>query len=138
MRLRVLTLPVATLLSATALTVHRAPTPRVPQQAQITAACTSGTTPKVTPATIALARADNIQWRSVSPGATSWTITPKDPKNWLFAVTSITGSPQSPATSPQPLQSAVAGYHYRYMVRITCSDGSSQVIDPDIVVGGSE
>jgi hypothetical protein len=138
MRLRVLTLPLVALASATAVTTSRTPVPRVPQQAQITSACTQGSTPQVTPATIAMARADNIQWRSVSPGATSWTITPKDPKNWLFEATSITGNPESPATSTRPLPSAVAGYHYGYSVRITCSDGSSQVIDPDIVVGGSE
>jgi hypothetical protein len=138
MRLRVLIFPLAGLMAAAAVTTSPSGPPRVPQQAQITAACTPGSTPQVTPAVVAMARADIVQWRSVSSGATSWTITPKDPKDWLFAVASIVGNPQSPATSPQPLQSAVAGHHYRYTVRITCSDGSSQVIDPDIVGGGSE
>ncbi|MCG6955700.1 MAG: hypothetical protein LJF04_06885 [Gemmatimonadetes bacterium] len=138
MKLRVLTFPLAGLVAATAVTTSRTALPRVPQQAQITAACTPGSTPQVTPATVAMARTDIVQWRSVSSGATSWTITPKDTTDWLFAVDSITGNPEEPATSPEPLESAAAGHPYRYMVTITCSDGSSQVIDPDIVIGGGE
>lgn len=135
MRLRVLTLPVLLLLATSAVLAHRPEARRVPKEAKITAACTGGGNPGVHPPSIAMARADHIVWVSVSRRAVSWTITPKDPANWPFAELSFTGTPESPAVTPPPLPGALLNHAYSYNVTVVCSDGTSQVIDPDIIIG---
>jgi hypothetical protein len=135
MRLRVVTVPVLLLVALSAVWAHRPEVRRVPRAANITAACTPGGNPGVHPPSIAMARADHIAWTSVSPRAVSWTITPKDPANWPFAEPSFTGTPGSPAVTPQPLPGALLNHVYGYNVTVVCSDGTSQVIDPDIIIG---
>lgn len=135
MRLRVMTFPLLVVLAVAAAATHGTPAFRAPKQANVTAACTPANNPRIAPASIALSRADNVEWHSVSPNATSWTITPKDTLDWPFAQRSFTGTPQSPATTPQPLPSAVANHPYHYKVTIRCSGMGPQVIDPDIIIG---
>lgn len=109
-----------------------------PQFANIVAACTPGATPQVQPQRVTMTRQDNVIWRVTSGQAASWTISPKNPSDWLFAQASFTGTPENPATTPQPRAEALANHPYAYNVSITCADGSVQVIDPDIVIGGAE
>ena len=135
MRLRVVTLPVLLLLATSAVWAHRPDARRVPKQANITAACTPGGNPGVNPPSIAMTRADHIEWGSVSPRAVSWTITPKDPDDWPFEAESFTGTPGSPAVTPNPLPGALLNHAYGYNVTVVCRDGTSQVIDPDIIIG---
>jgi hypothetical protein len=137
MRLRVIILPLAAVLAA-AVAAVRAPALPVPQQANVTSACTPGTQAQVTPATIAMKRTDNVVWGSVSPNATSWTIAPKDTLDWLWSQRTFTGTPKTPATTPEPLASAKVNHPYRYKVTVVCEDGTTQVIDPDIIIGGGQ
>jgi hypothetical protein len=137
MRLRVIILPLAAVLAA-AVAAVRAPALPVPQQANVTSACTPGTQAQVTPATIAMKRTDNVVWGSVSPNATSWTIAPKDTLDWLWSQRTFTGTPKTPATTPEPLASAKVNHPYRYKVTVACEDGTTQVIDPDIIIGGGQ
>ncbi len=138
MHLRVITLPVLALLVLSASVANRARTPRAPRQANVTGACTPEATPQINPPSIAMQRADNVVWGSVSPNATSWTITPKDPRDWPWTQRSFTGTREAPATTPPPLASALANHPYRYNVRVLCADGTVQNIDPDIVIGDGE
>ena len=135
MRLRVFAVPVILLVTVSAPWGTHREMRRDPKEANITAACTPGDNPGVNPPTIAMKRADHIVWGSVSPRAVSWTITPKDPSNWPFAEQSFTGTPDAPAVTPPPLASAILNHAYSYNVTVVCSDGSSQVIDPDIIIG---
>jgi len=135
MRLRIVTLPVVMFLTLAALWAGGPDARRVPKQANITAACTPGDNPGVHPPSIAMKRADHIVWGSVSPGAVSWTITPKDPANWPWSEMSFTGTPEAPAVTPQPLPGALANHVYSYNVTVVCRDGTSQLIDPDIIIG---
>jgi len=139
MRLRVLALPVlAAVAFAAAPRDTESPVDRAPVPANIIGACSPGASPSVRPPSIAMRRIDNIEWRSGSPGATSWTITPKNPQDWPFAQQSFTGTGDGAAVTPQPLTSAVANHPYAYNVTITCADGSTQVIDPDIIIGDAQ
>jgi len=138
MRLRVTILPLLVSLTLVAAAANRGRTLRAPKQASVTGACTPGATPQITPSTIAMQRADNVVWGSVSRNATSWTITPKDTLDWPWTERSFTGTPAAPATTPQPLASALANHPYRYNVRVECADGTAQNIDPDIIIGGSQ
>lgn len=138
MRLRVLALPLVAAVALTALADAPEPISRVPRQASVTAACTPGGNPGVNPPSIAMARADHIEWRSASPAAVRWVITPKDPNNWPFAQQSFTGTPEAPAVTPQPLPSAIANHPYAYNVTVTCADGTTQLIDPDIIIGDAQ
>lgn len=135
MRLRVVTLPFLLLVAGSMLWAARPEAPRAPKQANITAACTPGDNPGVNPPTIAMQRADHIVWGSVSPRAVSWTITPKDPANWPWSEMSFTGTPEAPAVTPQPLPGALANHVYSYNVTVVCRDGTTQLIDPDIIIG---
>ena len=109
-----------------------------PRFANIVAACTPGSTPQVQPQRVVMSRQDSVVWRVTSGQASSWTITPKDPQNWLFDQTTFTGTPASPAVTRRPSPDAVEGRPYAYNVSISCPDGSSQLIDPDIVIGGAQ
>lgn len=135
MRLRVAALPVLVILAAPALLALRTDGRPAPKQANITAACTPGGNPGVNPPSIAMRRADHIVWGSVSPKAVAWTITPKDTLDWPFAAMSFTGTPTAPAVTPQPLPGAVLHHAYGYNVTVVCADGTSQLIDPDIIIG---
>jgi len=104
----------------------------------IVAACTPGDNPSVQPQLIRMNRIDNISWRLASGQATGYTITPKNPQNWPFAQVSISGTPEAPPTSPNPRPEAQNGVVYSYNVTISCPDGSTQLIDPDIVIGGAQ
>ena len=135
MRLRVTTLPLLALLAVSAaLAIHDAVT-RVPKQANITAACNPSGNPSVNPQRIDMLRVDHVEWRSVSPGAVAWTITPKDPANWPWAEASFTGTPDAPAVTPQPLPGALLNHLYSYNVTVVCRNGTTQLIDPDIIIG---
>ena len=109
-----------------------------PQFANITGACTPANNPQVQPARIGMTRQDNIVWRVNGQLASSFVISPKDPENWLFDQLSFTGTPAQPATTPSPRASALPNHPYAYMVTINCADGSTQVIDPDIVIGEAD
>ena len=109
-----------------------------PKFASITGACNASGSPQVQPGRIQMLRADNVVWREPSGRAASFTIEPKNPQDWAFAQASFTGTPQQPATTPPPSPNAVAGHPYAYKVTIRCSDGSTQVIDPDLVIGGAQ
>lgn len=136
MRLRVIALPV---LAASVLALASGDDEtRVPRHANITAACNPGGNPSVNPSRIDMTRVDHVEWRSVSPRATQWVIYPKDPADWPWEQQSFTGTPEAPAVTPQPLPSAQANHVYRYNVRVTCADGSTQIIDPDIVIGDAQ
>jgi hypothetical protein len=135
MRPRAFALTVLTVLALSAAAATRA---RAPRQANVTGACTPQATPQITPPTIAMQRSDIVVWGSVSSNATSWTITPKDTLDWPWSQRSFTGTPRAPATTPQPLASALANHPYRYNVRVQCADGTAQNIDPDIVIGDGE
>jgi hypothetical protein len=106
--------------------------PRAPKYATITAACTPGS-PSVEPHTVQMSRADNVEWREPSGRAISWTITPKDPARWPFGA-EIRGNQQAPANSGTPGATGT----YSYNVTIQCADGSTQVIDPDIIIGDAQ
>ena len=106
-----------------------------PQFANIAGACTPGNNPQVQPVRVTMTRQDNIVWRVLGQRATSFTITPKDPANWLFDQASFTGTPAAPATTPSPRASALPNHPYAYNVTIQCADGTTQLIDPDIVIG---
>jgi len=138
MRLRVMILPLLVLLTLTAAAANRGRTPRAPQEAKVTGACTPSDQARINPPSIAMRRSDNVAWTSASPNATSWTITPKDTLDWPFAARTFTGTPEAPATTPQPLASAIERHAYRYNVRVQCADGTSQDIDPDIIIGGEQ
>ena len=131
MRVRFLLLP--TLVVAVAFTGPGPDAPRDPKFATIAGACTPAENPSVQPAQVLMTRADNVEWREPSGRATSWVITPKDAERWPFP-SSIGGTPQGPANSGAPAAGAAAGV-YSYNVTITCGDGSTQVIDPDIIIG---
>ena len=135
---RVMTLPLLAVLATAAVAAVRAPALPVPQQANVTSACTPGAQAQVTPATIAMKRTDNVVWGSVSPNAVSWTIAPKDTLDWPWTQSTFTGTPEAVATTPEPLASAKVNHPYRYKVTVACEDGTTQVIDPDVIIGGSQ
>jgi hypothetical protein len=138
MRLRVMILPLLVLLTLTAAAAHRGRTPRAPQEAKVTGACNASDQARINPPSIAMRRSDNVVWTSSSPQATSWTVTPKDTLDWPWTQRSFTGTPATPATTPQPLPSAIEKHPYRYNVLVRCADGSTQNIDPDIIIGGEQ
>lgn len=135
MRLRVVILPLVLMLAVALASAVRPDAARAPKYADITAACTPGGKGHVSPPTIAMKRADNIEWRSVSPRAVSWTITPKDPADWPFDDGSFTGTERSGAVTPSPRAAATLNHAYRYNVTVVCRDGTSETIDPDIIIG---
>jgi len=134
MRLHSLVLPVAVpvLLVLGAASVAR----RAPKAVTITAACNPSGNPDVQPQRRDMTRQDHVEWREPSGRATAWTITPKDPADWPFADT-LRGDQETPAATALPAASAPADHPFGYQVRITCADGSTQTIDPDIVIGGN-
>ena len=123
----------SSLVAAVAFTAPGEDAPRDPKFATIAGACTPSENPSVQPAQVLMTRSDNVEWREPSGRAASWAITPKDPQRWPFAG-SIGGNQQSPANSGAPTEGAALGV-YSYNVTITCADGSTQVIDPDIIIG---
>lgn len=135
MRLHVLVLPVAVVLATLPASAPDSPTAPVPRQAFITGACNPSENPAVNPPRIDMARVDHIEWRTQSPQVASFTITPKVPENWPFAAQSFAGTRDTPAVTPQPLPTALLNHTYSYNVILLCSDGSTQVIDPDIIIG---
>lgn len=112
--------------------------PPDPRFATITGACNEGENPQVQPNRVLMSRADHVEWREPSGRATQWVISPKDPEDWLFPEASYTGTQEAPATTPSPREDALADHPYGYNVTITCSDGSTEVIDPEIVIGDGE
>ena len=80
----------------------------------IVAACTPGTNPAVQPPLIQMNRIDNISWRLAS------------------------GQASGAAVPEMKRIEAEDGVRYSYNVSISCPDGSSQLIDPDIVIGGAQ
>jgi hypothetical protein len=137
MRLRVLTLP-ALLALAVGFYPGADDAPPVPRYANITAACNPSGNPSVNPARINMNRVDHIEWRAQSPRVASFTISPKDPANWPFAQASFSGTGEAPAVTPSPVAGARANHSYAYNVTIQCTDGSTQIIDPDIIIGDAE
>lgn len=139
MRLSKAVLASALLLPLAALAARRAPVPPKPQKAHVAAACTPHKTPFVKPDPIRIKRTENVEWLPdvSSPKATSWTIAPKDTVDWLFSQRTFAGTPKTPATTPTPLSSAKAGHAYQYVVTIVCKDGTTQTIDPDIIISTS-
>lgn len=136
MRLSALALPLVLLLSDGGIPrIDAHGQARPPQPAVITAACTPGGTPAVNPPRIRMTRADHIRWSAGSGRVASFTITPKDPGNWPFAAQAFAGTPDAPALTPLPLASAVEEHPYAYNVTLVCSDGTVQIIDPDIIIG---
>lgn len=133
MHLRAFVLPVALLLAASPASTPDAD--RVPRQAFITGACNPSGNAAVNPQRIDMTRVDNIEWHSQSPRVASFTITPKVPENWPFAAQSFAGTRDTPAVTPQPLPSALLNHTYSYNVNIVCEDGTTQLIDPDIIIG---
>jgi hypothetical protein len=83
-------------------------------------------------------RADNVRWTENSGRATSWEIVPKDTLDWPFASRSIVGTPEAPADSGTPVSQAQQDHVYSYAVHIHCTDGSTQTIDPEIIIGDTE
>ena len=86
-----------------------------------------------------MARQDHVEWQEQTGRATAWMITPKDRERWPFADT-IRGSQETPAATGLPvttglLASARDSVHLQYDVTITCQDGRTQHIDPEIVIG---
>jgi hypothetical protein len=137
MRLRVVTLPVLLILIGVLASARRADAVREPRYANIVAACTGAPndTARVEPPSIAMKRADHVQWRSRSPNADSFAVTPKNPDDWPFAELSFKGTRSAPAVTPEPLPTAILGHAYRYDVTVFCRNGTTQTIDPDIIIG---
>ena len=139
MRLRAIAMPLVAVLAAASLLQPQPGSEgdavRVPKQANITAACNPQRNGAVNPERIDMTRLDHVEWRSVSPKAVSFTITPKDPGNWPWAETSFSGTADSAAVTPAPLPSAQLNHPYAYNVTVRCDDGSTEVIDPDIIIG---
>ena len=105
--------------------------PWVPRVVNIVAACTGGS-PRVEPSQVRINFADNVEWRATGQ-VTSFAITPKDTERWPFP-RNIAGNPQTPASSGLPPTGTPVGT-YLYYVVISCPDGSTQVIDPEIIIG---
>lgn len=134
MRLSVLALPLAVLLGAGAHPEHTTQTPP-PQRANITAVCNGSGNGAVNPPRINMRRAEHIEWSANSPQVASFTITPKEAGNWPFEAAAFAGTRSSPAVTPQPLPSALENHPYAYNVTVICTDGTVEVIDPDIIIG---
>ena len=131
-------LPVLAVAAAGFVWGGEAPVPE-PRFANIVAACAGqGTQPSVRPNRVLMNRVDSIVWREQTGRSSRFVISPKNPENWLFDQQSFTGTPQSPARTRRPSPGAAAGVPYAYNVTITCSDGRTQIIDPDIVIGEDE
>lgn len=134
MRLSVLALPLAVLLGAGVHPEHTTQTPQ-PHPAVITGACTPGGNGAVNPPRINMRRADHISWSTNSALVASFTITPKEAGNWPFEAAAFAGTRSSPAVTPQPLPSALENHPYAYNVTVVCTNGTVEVIDPDIIIG---
>lgn len=138
MRLRVMTLPLLVVVAGGTLVTSRDAAPPEAREAKVTAACTGGHG-HISPNSRGLRKIDHVVWTSVSPKAVSWTITPKDPKDWPWSQMSFAGTPSSPATTPQPLSTARVGEPpYEYKVLVVCEDGTTETIDPDIIIESGE
>jgi hypothetical protein len=134
MQLPALALTLILLVGAVSVPEPTAQTPQ-PQRANITAACTGSGNGSVNPPRINMRRTDHIAWSTNSDLVASFTITPKEAENWPFAASSFAGTPQEPAVTPQPLASALENHSYAYNVTVICTDGTVEVIDPDIIIG---
>jgi len=134
MRLRILVLPVLLAFGDSPVREPAGFHPP-PRQVFVTGACTPAGDPGVNPPRIDVTRVDHIVWRIQSPRAASFTITPKDPEDWPFESMSFAGTRDAPAVTPEPLPNAKLNHVYSYNVTIVCTDGTVQVIDPEIVIG---
>jgi hypothetical protein len=85
-----------------------------------------------------MGRQDSVVWREPSGRARSWTITPKDTTDWLFEQRAFAGSQESPAVTPRPRPDALENHPYAYRVSIVCADGTTQDVDPDIIIGEAQ
>jgi hypothetical protein len=128
---RVLALLVAVPL---ALAIAAAARPRAPKAVTITAACNPSGNPNVRPQRRDMKRQDHVEWREPSGRARSWIITPKDPSDWPFADTIRSDESRRAATALPPADAAI-DHVFAYEVTITCEDGTTQKIDPEIVIG---
>ena len=131
---RLLVLP-AVLLAAAGFVASGDEAPRDPQLANIVGACSPSENGAVQPPVIRMRRIDNVVWRSASPNVASWVITPKEAGDWPFAAAFHAGNQQAGADSGLPTEGAEAERAYRYNVTITCANGSTEVIDPEIIIG---
>lgn len=109
---------------------------RDPRFVNIVAACNPSGNPRVEPSQVSIRFADNVRWRINGRPGSSFSITPKDPARWPFQA-GIGGNAQTEADSGQPAAGTAPGT-YSYNVIITCADGSTQVIDPDIIIGENQ
>lgn len=131
MRLRSLVLP-ALLPAALWLGVSTTTGASVP--VNIVSDCGSGN-PGVNPSSpVHITHQDWVLWREPAHKATSWTITPKNAKNWPFP-NPIRGNAKQPANSGKPAASAPANDTVGYTVTIVCKNGKKQSIDPIIIIG---
>lgn len=127
-----LVLPVL-LVAAVGFAGPAADAPREPRFVNIVAACNPSGSPHVEPHQVRIQFADNVVWRANGGRVASFSIGPKDPQLWPFSG-DISGNPQAPASSSAPVGGTQPGT-YSYNVYIQCADGSSQTIDPDIIIG---
>ena len=112
--------------------------PPEPRFATITAACNPSDNAQVQPNRVLMRRVDHVEWREPSGRAAAWVISPKDPADWPFPQASYAGTQAAPAVTPTPRPDALIDHPYAYNVTITCVDGSTEVIDPDIIIGDDE
>jgi hypothetical protein len=105
-----------------------------PKSVKIVAACDSANHPTVQPLRRDMKRQDHVEWTEPAHKANAWMITPKDQEDWPFADT-IRGDQQHSASSATPAPSAPAGHPFGYEVTIYCANGTTQHIDPIIIIG---
>jgi hypothetical protein len=136
---RTLTLSLATL-ALMGLAAHEDAATPEPRLVNIVGACTS-TSPRVSPSSITVNRADEVQWRDPSGQAASFTIEPKVPGEWPFTTAThaaargeaaATGQPGSSTLGGAPVQQ---GQIYPYKVTIVCPTGDPRLIEADIAIG---
>ena len=108
---------------------------REPRFVNVVGACNPSDNARVEPQQIRIGFADNVEWRATGAVA-SFSIGPKDAQRWPFSG-AISGTPQAPASSSAPVSGTQPGT-YSYNVYIQCADGTSQTIDPDIIIGENQ
>ena len=106
-----------------------------PKSVHIVSDCNSSESPAVNPsAPVHMNHQDYVVWDEPPGRADSWMITPKDAEKWPFPDT-IRGDKQHPADSGRPAASAPVNDTVSYTVTIFCKSGTTQHIDPIIIIG---
>ncbi len=109
--------------------------PGKPKAVHIVSDCDSAGNPAVHPsAPVHMKHQDWVVWDEPAHKASSWTIAPKNEKKWPFP-NPITGNQKHPANSGKPAASTPANDTVGYNVTIECKDGTTQHIDPIIIIG---